>query len=127
MSALKEAWALTVFGYSAPTTDVEAVDLMKKAWGDVENRNFEETEIIDVRSEDELLKTWSPFIHTHHFRVQATFYDSYIARHPRRSCEALWACLMECRFLEGSTFPLDASFPELETWLNPRVKTDKAA
>ncbi len=126
-SALKAAWTVTFFGYGAPKTDVEAVALLKEAWGDVDRRNLEETEIIDIRSEDDLLTTWSPFIHTHHFTVRRSFYESYIARHPRRSCEALWARLMECRFLRGATFPTDASFPELYAWLTPQIQGEENA
>jgi hypothetical protein len=127
ISALKNAWTITFFGYSAPTTDVEAVELMKQAWGNVADRNLEETEIIDIRSEDQLLATWAPFIHTHHFRVQTTFYDSYIARHPRRSCEALWARLMEARFVEGSQLPVEANLEELRNWLQPRLDAEAAS
>jgi hypothetical protein len=36
--ALKNAWGLTIFGYGAPTTDVETIRLMKSAWGDTAQR-----------------------------------------------------------------------------------------
>lgn len=124
---LERAWVLTVFGYGAPQTDVEAVRLMKAAWGDVYKRTFEETEIIDVRMEDDLTTTWAPFIHTHHFTIQRSFYDSYIARFPRRSGEALWAQLMECQFLNPHEFPRDADFPELYDWLQPRIDAERQA
>lgn len=124
-TAMKHAWAITVFGYGAPKTDVSAVGLMKKAWGDVEKRNLEETEIIDIRPEEELTRTWEPFIHTHHYRCVGSFYDSLLARHPRRSCEALWACLMDCLFLEGIEFPKDADFDGLYEFLAPRVAVEK--
>ena len=122
---LKCAWALTIFGYGAPKTDVEAVRLMKAAWGDVDNRELEQTEMIDVRSEDDLTSTWAPFIHTHHYNIQTTFYDSYIARFPRRSGEALWAQLMEVQFLDPHEFPKDAGFAELYDWLEPRIEAEK--
>jgi len=122
--ALKAAWIVTFFGYGAPQTDVEAIELLKKGWGEVGDRRFEETEIINTAPKDELGKKWSPFIHTHHFRIQTSFYDSYIARHPRRSCEALWACLMECRFLEGSEIPVNASFDQLYDWFSPRLREE---
>jgi hypothetical protein len=121
---LQNAWALTIFGYGAPTTDVEAVRLMKAAWGDTVNRELEQTEIIDVKTEDDLTDTWAPFIHTHHYDIRNSFYDSYIANHPRRSGEALWAQLMECQFLECREFPRDMSFEELYEWLRPRVEAE---
>jgi hypothetical protein len=124
--ALEKAWAVTFFGYGAPKTDIEAVKLLKAGWGDVNNRSLEETEIIDVREEDDLLATWSPFIHTHHYQIQTSFYDSIIAKHPRRSCEALWARLMECQFLTDHSFPRSASFDELYAWLKPKLDEERA-
>lgn len=121
---LKQAWVLTTFGYGAPKTDVEAVRIMKRAWGNTENRELEQTEIIDVRPEDELSDTWEPFIHSHHYDVRNSFYDSYIAKFPRRSGEALWAQLMECQWLNPSPFPHDMGFAELYDWLRARVEAE---
>ena len=61
---LKSAFMITIFGYGAPQSDVSAIDLMKSAWGNVNQREMEQTEIIDRRSEDDLCNTWEPFIHT---------------------------------------------------------------
>ncbi|MBV9658087.1 MAG: hypothetical protein JO295_08245 [Verrucomicrobia bacterium] len=122
--ALEKAWTITFFGYGAPSTDVEAVKLLKNAWGDVEKRNLEEIEIIDIRTEEDLLATWEPFIHTHHYKIGTSFYDSYIGRHPRRSCEALWARLMECLFPEGTNIPANADFDELYDWFQPRIDAE---
>jgi hypothetical protein len=122
--ALRAAWTATFFGYGAPASDVEAVKLLKDAWGDAGRRNFEETEIIDLRPEDELVATWQPFIHTHHYRICQSFYDSHLGRHPRRSCEALWARLMQCQFTEGTNIPRDADFAELYDWLRPRIERE---
>lgn len=46
---LRSAKRMTIFGYGAPETDVEAVDLMKTAWGDPNQRNLELVEIIDIQ------------------------------------------------------------------------------
>jgi len=122
---LKDAWGLTIFGYGAPQTDIEAVRIMSAAWGDVCKRELEETEMIDVRTEDDLITTWAPFVHTHHYTIHRSFYDSCIARFPRRSGEALWEQLMECKFLSPHRFPRDASFHELYDWLKPRVDAEQ--
>jgi hypothetical protein len=86
---LRDAFAIAIFGYSAPKSDHEALDLMKEAWGDTSSRELEQTEIIDI-TKDELTTSWSPFIHTHHYDVHREFADSWLRHHPRRSCEALW-------------------------------------
>ena len=72
-SALEQAWAFTIFGYSAPKTDVEAIELMKGGWGKVDERNLEEVEIIDIREPEELRNSWDRFIHTHHSTVTSSF------------------------------------------------------
>ena len=124
--AMENAFVITFFGYGAPKTDVEAVSLLKKSWGAVSKRNLEETEIIDIRDENDLTSTWSAFIHTHHYQIQRNFYDSIIAKHPRRSCEATWSRLMECQFLSDSTFPTKASFDELYTLLKPKISEERS-
>ena len=105
-----KAYILTIFGYSAPKTDVEAIDLLKQGWGDVNKRNFEETEIIDIKEEDILVETWKEFIHTHHYQVYNNFYDSIVANHPRRSCEAIWATLMKNTWADKNPIPKDSNF-----------------
>lgn len=122
--ALKSAWALTVFGYGAPKTDVEAIRLMKTAWGETDQRELEQTEIIDIQKKEDLVKNWDPFIHTHHYETKESFYDSYIARFPRRSGEALWTQLMECKFLEMREFPQYKTFDQLYEYLQPRVDVE---
>lgn len=64
---------VTIFGYSAPKSDVEAIEMLKKAWGAVKDRNFEEIEIIDLRNEDDVIESWDYFIHTHHYSYHSNF------------------------------------------------------
>ena len=45
---LSRAYIFTVFGYSAPKTDAEAIELLKQAWGPITNRQHQEIEIIDI-------------------------------------------------------------------------------
>src|SRR5258708_1337889 len=50
---LEMAFMVTVFGYSAPKTDTEALSLMKTSWGDVEKRDMEQIEIVSRQHEGE--------------------------------------------------------------------------
>lgn len=124
-SFLKSAYVLTIFGYGAPSTDVEAVELMHEAWGNSYDRSLEEIELIDIRSEDDLVESWSDFIHSHHYQVKTDFYESFIAHHPRRTCESMWNQLMEIRYLDQNTIPKDYSFEELNEWLEPLLKAEE--
>lgn len=113
---LKQAFMVTIFGYGAPVSDAGAIALLKKAWGDTSSRSMEEVEIIDVRDEDDLIKTWSPFIHSHHYRVENSFYDSWIANHPRRTGEAYINQFIEAMFIDNNKIPKVSNFQDLWDW-----------
>ncbi|EQB39409.1 hypothetical protein M947_05295 [Sulfurimonas hongkongensis] len=113
---LEKAFMISIFGYGAPQSDKSAIELMKKAWGDVEDRNMEQTEIIDIREEDDLEQVWSPFIHTHHREFHKNFYDSFIANHPRRTGEAYYNQYWMAKFIENNPLPKDSNFDELWNW-----------
>lgn len=116
---LKEAFMITIFGYGAPKSDVSAIALLKSAWGDVNNREMEQTEIIDIRSEEDLRNTWEPFIHTHHYETHSSFYDSWIANHPRRTGEAYINQYLNAQFIENNSVPKELSFSKLWDWYSP--------
>jgi hypothetical protein len=116
---LESAFTLTIFGYGAPSSDTEAVDLMKIAWNRVSQRLVERVEIIDVKSEDTLYDTWKPFISHYHYDCRSNFFQSYIAQYPRRSSEALYAPSVHGRPAEQFPIPKYRNFDELYAWLEP--------
>lgn len=89
--AIEQSSTITIFGYSAPSSDVDAVALLKKAWGDLEDRQLEEVSVIDIIDEDSMLAKWKDFIYSHHYRYRNNFFDSYLGMFPRRSCEMIFA------------------------------------
>lgn len=123
-TALRNAYMLTIFGYSSPSTDVEAVALMKEAWGAASDRNLEETEMINISDESELMETWKDFIHSHHYMTHKSFYESWLTIHPRRSCEAFWGATMDLRPFEDHRFPTDCSYEELLNWYEPYFRSE---
>ena len=84
--ALSETHILTIFGYSAPTTDIRAIRAMESAWSR-DNKFIERIEVINTQSRDELKNTWDPFIIRTYFDYEQDFYNSRIALNPRRTCE----------------------------------------
>lgn len=123
-SRLRNALMLTVFGYGAPTSDVEAIDLMTTAWGEVETREFEQTELIDIKPADELLRSWSRFVHTHHYDIRRDFNGSWIAQHPRRTCEAAWQQFFEAKFISIHQVPTISNLSELQAWFAPLLQAE---
>ena len=121
---LKSAFMVTIFGYGAPVSDISAVELMKKAWGNVDSRNMEQVEIIDIRDEKELQEVWNPFIHSHHVDFCKSFYDSSIANHPRRTGEAYLNQYIYSKFIESNTIPKGLNFDELWEWYGKLFKVE---
>lgn len=79
---------VTIFGYGAPATDVEAVKLLNEAWGTSDDRSMEQFEIIDVRPEEEVRNQWNTFIHSHHYDYSTDYFASSLAANPRRTSES---------------------------------------
>jgi hypothetical protein len=123
--ALERAYLLTIFGYGAPTTDAEAISLMSEAWGDPGGRRMEETEIIDVKPKQQLAATWGPFIHGSHWGRYLDFYDTFAARHPRRSCAALFNASQMNNPDKVRRLPQGASWSELEQFLRPLIEEER--
>lgn len=120
---------VTIFGYSAPVTDVEAKRLMSEAWGTPNSRNMEQFELIDIRPEDEVCNSWNNFIHTHHYDYCTDFFQSSIARYPRRTSEAFFyqyePMTAEEAFVEEYPIPQGlASLEEMWNWYQPFIEKE---
>lgn len=115
--AINQAYALTIFGYGAPKTDLSAIELMKSAWGDIENRSMEQVEIIDIKEREELAETWSPFIHTHHYDTHKSFFDSHLAQVPRRSTEVYYDMFFMAKWIDSHPYSKNLSFDELKAFV----------
>ena len=79
---------VTVFGYGAPKSDVEAIKLLNAAWGISDERSMEQFEIIDVVEEEVGVKRWENFIHSHHYDYTSNYFGSSLAAVPRRTFES---------------------------------------
>jgi hypothetical protein len=121
---LEKSFWVTIFGYSAPNSDVEAIDFFKEGWGDPNKRNMEEIEIIDIKEDNELSLTWSILIHSHHYRTEKDFYNSWLAKHPRRTGEAYINQYLDIKFIEDNLIPKNANFDELGNWFEPLFKAE---
>jgi len=116
-SYMADAFMFTVLGYSAPKSDVSAINLLKKGWGSPNQRVMEDTEIIDIKSEDDLTSVWDSFIHSHHYSVCSDYFESGLARHPRRTGEALhMAQIINAQCAEGNPVPRNICLSDLQFW-----------
>jgi hypothetical protein len=122
---LEAAYLLTIFGYGAPVTDAKAVEVMKSAWSRPGVRELEEVEIINVKTADELYATWNPFIVRTHYRIHNDYFNSMLARWPRRTCEAIWNQFMMLKLSQENSAPRGVSLNELQAWHAPLVEAEE--
>lgn len=123
--ALNNAAFLTIFGYGAPETDVNAIETMKSSWNRRKSRSMEEIEIIDIKEEDEIYSKWEPFIHSDHYQVTNSFYNSWIANHPRRSIEAYYHQYWEIKYIDNNPIPKNIRFDELWAFYRNLIENEK--
>lgn len=115
---IKEAWknakyffsnafTITIFGYGAPTSDVDAVKLLRSAWFDGNQRKLEHIEIIDIADSNTLHERWGSFTPTNHYQIRRNLSESRLLQWPRRSCESLFYPMTKGEACEA--FPLTAT------------------
>lgn len=123
---------LTIFGFGAPDTDKEAVDLLRTAWKEKGNREMEQVEIIDIAPRDEIRRKWDSFIHSHHYDYVGSFFDSIVAKYPRRGSERwFWSYLPQSpreAFAEANPIPQNfQTLDEMFDWFKPLIDAEEQA
>ena len=124
---LQDAFMVTIFGYSAPTSDASAIDLLRKAWDRNEQEDMNQFEVIDIQDEKSIRRTWSHFIHFDHYEVHSSFYDSWLAKHPRRTGEAYIKQYYDAEFIRDNTIPQNLDLPDTQLWYRELVHLEENA
>ena len=122
---LSNAYRFTIFGYSGPKTDVEAISRMHEAWK-VEHKDkiLADTEIIGHNTNDKIYEHWEGFFHSHYYEILDDFYKSSIAMCPRRGFEQSWARNIDAKFTDDNPIPKNLSFSELWKWYSQFVEAE---
>ena len=123
---------VTIFGYGAPSSDVEAVHLLNEAWGTSDERVMEQFEIIDIIPEKDLRKRWSSFIHSHHYDITDSYFKSSLSLNPRRTCESYFSHYLPLTIDQAfrSNNPIPQNFDSLEelwAWHQPLIDAEMKA
>jgi hypothetical protein len=116
---LRRAYYVTIFGYSAPKTDIEARSLMLEVWRENTTRELAEIDIVDIRLREELEANWQDFFVRQHYGVQESISHAWVFCHVRRSCEALAMATLQCAPWKSNHFPETKSLAELHNWIRP--------
>ena len=123
--SIENAFTLTIFGYGAPDTDVEAFNLMKTAWKAQSQRQIEMVEFIDLKEKEELTNQWEEFLFSHHYRCYKNFYESHIPNSARRTCESIYHPTLMGKFCEWYPLPKEYNFGKFIEWLKPFIEMEK--
>ncbi len=118
---LQYAYFLTIFGYSAPKTDVEAIDLLKGAWTKNKTAELAQIEIIDIADRKLLESNWEDFFVRNHYSVDPDFWTSWLCRYPRRTCEALSSATLMMKPMLPNQIPHEESLSALQEWFYPLI------
>ncbi len=124
-SHLAHAYLVTVIGYSAPKTDVEARKLFLDAWNSNTTRDLAEFDIVDIKPREELEATWREFFVRNHYGIQSDFFESnWLIKYPRRTCEAFAFATLQQDPWHENPIPLGTSLPDLESWIKPLLEEE---
>ncbi|MCD2424388.1 hypothetical protein LQ567_16530 [Niabella pedocola] len=121
---IQQALYVTVFGYSAPASDVEAKQLMIDAILNNRYREFYEVDIIDIKVEDELYSNWKKFLYKQHYGFISNFQESYLWQHPRRSTEAFFDAYLMNSPWEDNPFPSFSNISDMHKWIEPLTNVE---
>ena len=119
------AYFVTIFGYSAPVTDIEAKTLMLEKWRENPTRDLAEIDIVDVRARADLESTWQEFFVRQHFAIWNDVSKTCAFRHVRRSCEAFAMATLQNEPWHENPFPKEKELESLHKWLDPLLREEE--
>jgi hypothetical protein len=123
---LDDAYFVTVFGYSAPITDISARKIMIDAFSSGRFRELSEVEIIDIRDREDIEESWKDFFFSHHYAIFDSFWYSQIIRHYRRSCDAFAMASLQCNPVpENQPYGI-SNIEELQQFVKPLYEEEKS-
>lgn len=113
LKALEDAKLLTIFGYSAPSTDQEAVKMMQKAFSQT-LKALSTIEVIDIADRSVVSDKWSSFSRpvNYHIEINSSIFDSLLAKYPRRTTEGYSEVFLEGRWAESAVTMKESSSME---------------
>ena len=121
---INRAYMMTIFGYSAPETDVEAKSLMQEAWKLNSMQDFTYINIVDIKGKRELSKTWASFP-SRFSSNSKKINNTYLYSHPRRSCEALHMATLQQNPWSDNPYPKFRTLEELHKWITPLITEEE--
>jgi hypothetical protein len=121
---IDNSFILSIFGYSAPKTDVEAIAIMQKAWSKNSLFELNEIDIIDIKPREEVEDNWSGFMYKSHGGIFDDVRDTHSFSYARRSCESWGEAIMQCAPWHENNLPRYTNLLDLQRWVEPLVQEE---
>lgn len=121
---LDNSFIFSIFGYSAPKTDVEAREFMKDAWTKNKRRKLNEIDIIDIRHRDEVEENWNGFIYQSHGGIFDNARHTHSFSYARRSCESWGDAIFQCNPWSENNLPKFTNLVDLQNWVKPLIEEE---
>lgn len=118
---LKRAFILTIFGYSAPTTDIEARDAILNSWKNNDRRELNETKIINTGYKTNIENIWSDFIYKSHDGIYKNARHTRSFLYARRSCESWGDAILQNYPWKENKMPQFRKLDKLQKWVRPLI------
>ncbi|MDD4514831.1 hypothetical protein [Massilibacteroides sp.] len=119
------AGIITFFGYSAPESDIDAMDLIRSIYNKENNgHRLDRIEIIDIADQNKLWKKWGNFYHidASFLKITDSFWKSYITKFPRATVKRYVESEIESpQFIGPSIIPMERTLTELKTLFDPFI------
>ena len=120
---LSDAFFVTIFGYSAPLTDISARERIIEKIIKNSRKDFLQLEIIDLHPEEliegNLIGLKDEGIHCN---LINSFEKSWLCKHPKFTCEALYQAVMQQDPIAPIPFPVTDNLGEYLTWNSQLVE-----
>jgi len=123
--ALVEAYMVTVVGYSAPATDVLARQLLLEAWTTNPTRDFAQITIVDTKERSDVEANWKEFFVRQNYSILPCLDESYLFRHPRRSCDHLAMATLQGSPCRENPLPDTSILEDLQAFIRPLIQEEK--
>lgn len=121
-AAMRMTYILTIVGYAAPESDVEARAIMLEAWEANQSKDLAQIDIVDIKSRAALEATWAPFFVRDHYGVSTT--PTWLFRHARRTCDHFAMATLQNAPCQDTPLPETESLAELHGWAAPLIQEE---
>ncbi len=120
-NVLSRAYIVTIFGYSAPESDIEAKNIFINARTESPLLEQGEIEIINTEDRIKIEETWKNLFFSRNYCIFNKLESSWILKHPRRSCDAMASAYLQQKPIKENPFLDFKTIKEMYDFIKPLI------